>query len=520
MRVGGTSVPLPACASCDTLLLLLLPLSINRLMPDTAASFWRRYFTPLAVCVLALAAFNLAWRLGSEFVAEWDESLYGITAWEMAKSGDWIGTTFLGHLDYYNSKPPLNVWLIAAAFKLFGANLVSIRVASILAACCIVAVLQAWGRRLFEPAIGLLAGIVLATSFAFVYVHGGRSGNADALFTLLVLLTVVTLSAAQQQPWRIVWLGAILAGAFLLKGMAVLMPLAIVVMVEAWRLSHHHTRDRRAVAVALLLFVVPVGGWLGARWQLDQGRFLSQLFMYDFVAGSLTPLEGHNGGPLYYINVLQKYHYDWLAAALVSFFAARVRWSSVRDHLLFWRSSDETTVLLGSWVTVTVFVPTLMQTKNAWYLQPFYPAFALGVAWLICRGLTLTAHVATARRRHIALVSVVLLAFGVAEGRLWWYSFHHRDVENLVQGLLLAEKTDLADSQIFRDRWNYAEIFTIRAVVGAQDKTAADFDAFLRDSGPGDYFISSTAIDDPSVVAVRSGGGYHLYRRTSDDASR
>ena len=482
--------------------------------------FSRRYFTPLALCVLALAALNLLWRLNTEFVSEWDESLYGITAWEMAKSGDWIGTAFLGHLDYYNSKPPLNVWLIAVAFKMFGANLVSLRIVSTLSACCIVAILQTWVRRLFGPAVGLLAGLVLATNFAFVYVHGGRSGNTDPLFTLLVLLTVVTLAAAQHRPWRIVWLGPVLAGAFLLKGMALLMPLSIVFIVEAWRRLHNYRRDRRAITLALVLFAVPVGGWIVARWQLDQARFLSRLFLYDFVAGSVTPLEGHDGSWWYYADVLQKYHYDWLAAGLVALWAGGIRWPAVRQHLLFWRSDDETTVLLGAWGLITLLVPTLMQTKNSWYLQPFYPAFALCIAWLLQRALTRTADVVTPRGRRVAIISIMLLALAVAEGRLWWYSFHRRDVANSLQGLLLAEKNELAGSQIFRDRWNYAEIFTIRAVVGAQEKTVADFDAFLRDSGPGDYFVSPIAIDDLDAVAVRSGGGYHLYRRSFDDASR
>ncbi|PYR74036.1 MAG: hypothetical protein DMF87_24010 [Acidobacteria bacterium] len=486
----------------------------------SAAALCRQHFTPLALCVLALAAFNLAWRLNTEFVSEWDESLYGITAWEMAKSGDSIGTTFLGHLDYYNSKPPLNVWLIAFAFRLFGANLVSLRIVSTLSACCIVAVLQMWVRRLYGAAVGLLAGLVLATSFAFVYVHGGRSGNADPLFTLLVLLTVVTLAAAQHRPWRIVWLGPLLAGAFLLKGMAVLMPLSIVFGVEAWRLFHHHRRNRRAIAVALLLFALPVGAWIAARWQLDGARFLSQLFMYDFIAGSLTPLEGHNGGLWYYADVLQKYHYDWLAAGLVAVWVGGIRWPSVWEHLLFWRSDDERTILLGSWVTLTLLIPTLMQTKNSWYLQPFYPAFALGIAWLVDRALTRTAHVLTARGRRIALISVVLLAVGVAEGRLWWYSFHRRDVADSTQGLILAEAHELAGREIFRDRWNYAETFVIRAIAGAEEKTVASFEAFLRDSGPGDYFVSADAIHDPRVIAVRSNGRYHLYRRSLDDASR
>ena len=492
----------------------------SRARESTTAPLWQRHFSAAALCVVAVAAFNLTWRVTSEFVSEWDESLYGITAWEMVRSGNWIATTFLGSLDYYNSKPPLNVWLMACAFKLFGTNLVSMRMVSILSSCSIVAVLVMWGRQLCGATVGLLAGIVLATSFAFVYVHAGRSGNTDALFTLLVLLTVVTLNGAERHPRRIVWLGPILAATFLLKGMAVLLPLTIVALVEAWRFSHRRTRQWSAVGVSVMLFVVPVGGWVLARWQLDQTRFLSRLLLYDFVAGSLTPLEGHHGGPLYYVNVLQKYHYDWLTVAVVAAFVARIRWSSLRPHLFFWRAQNETTMLLGSWVTVTLLIPTLMQTKNAWYLQPFYPAFALVVAWLVDAGLRRTAHLPRARTQRVALIAVVLLALGVAEARLWWYSFHRRDAANSAQGLILASKNELAGGQVFRDGWNYAEIFTVRAIAGARERTVTDFDAFLRESGHGDYFLSADVIDDPRVAHVGSSGGYHLYRRCSDDALR
>jgi 4-amino-4-deoxy-L-arabinose transferase-like glycosyltransferase len=175
-----------------------------------------------------LAAFNLTYRLGLESVEEWDESLYATTAWEMLQSGDLIGTTFGGELDYYNSKPPLNVWLIAAMFATFGVNLVSVRIVSATAAWLTVLVLQVWTRRIFGPTVSLLSSLVLATTFGFLHLHAGRSGNPDALLTLLILLIVVALWASQQRPWHLAWLGPLLAGAFLLKGMAVSMPLLVV----------------------------------------------------------------------------------------------------------------------------------------------------------------------------------------------------------------------------------------------------------------------------------------------------
>ena len=57
--------------------------------------------------MLAIAAFNLFFRLDREIVTEWDESLYAIRAAETVTHGDWLATTLDGELDYYNTKPPL-----------------------------------------------------------------------------------------------------------------------------------------------------------------------------------------------------------------------------------------------------------------------------------------------------------------------------------------------------------------------------------------------------------------------------
>jgi len=150
--------------------------------------FVARHYRVLAFAVLALAAFNLTYRLGLESVEEWDESLYATTAWEMLRSGQPVATTFGGELDYYNSKPPLNVWLLAASFAVFGVNLVSMRVVSATSAWLTVLVLQVWTRRVFGPTVSLLSTLVLATTFGFLHLHSGRSGNPDALMTLLILL--------------------------------------------------------------------------------------------------------------------------------------------------------------------------------------------------------------------------------------------------------------------------------------------------------------------------------------------
>ena len=378
--------------------------------PPRAPVLSDRRYRWIAAAILLLAAFNLTFRLGREVVTDWDEALYAITASEMFRSGHWIGTTFFGSLDYYNTKPPLNFWLIAIAFKAFGPSLVALRLASVVSAWLTVFFLQRWSREVFGPAVALGASLVLATTFGFIQLHSGRSANTDAHFTLFVLLTVILLWAARANSWRRLWLGPILAGVFLLRGMAVLMPLAIVCLESLWALRRRERRPWGPPLVALLLFVVPVGAWMTARWQLDRWEFLTRVVTYDFVARSVSVIEGHPGSPLYYLNILQKLHLDWLFLAVVAYVLRPVRWSHLR--MRFEHSSDRRSlvVLVAAWMAATLLIPTMMRTKLPWYLNAFYPIFALGVAALVMRAATVVAG-----RRRVVLAVAAVVALGVAE---------------------------------------------------------------------------------------------------------
>ena len=471
--------------------------------------FCSRHYRVLAAGVLVLAAFNLAFRLNSEVVAEWDESLYAQSAWEMTQSGNWIAPTRLGAVDYYNTKPPLLIWLIALAFKGFGVSLWSLRLASVLGAWLTVAVLQGWTRRYFGPAAALLASLVLSTSYAFMYVHSGKSADTDALFTLLMLLTVVALCAGERRRWLLAWLGPIAAATFMLRGMAVLMPLAVVAFVEVFR---ERPRRQRVMplAAATLLCVAPVAAWCAARWQVDQSRFLERLFFFDFVARGTEPLEGHAGNVLYYLDILQRHHYGWLVAAAASLVLFPVPLARVRSALpAYWREDRARFVLIGGWIAATVVIPTLMATKTPWYLNPFYPVFAIGVASLLVRGLSRQGQ--DVRRRALATVLAIVIL--VAEGRLIWTSYHRRDPSRTVQGLLFAERDHIRGQRVYRDRWNNAEVFVLDALVGAKRGLSKDVTHFLRESRPGDYLVSTPNLNHPELTLVRRDRMGTLYRR-------
>jgi len=475
------------------------------------ARLWRNRL--LAIAILAIAAFNLGFRINHEIVMEWDESLYATSAAEMVQSGNWVVTTFLNQTDYYNTKPPLNIWLIALSFKVFGTNLVSLRLATIVSSWLTIALLMWWTRRVWGTPVALVSALVLATSFGFLYVHSGRTANTDALFALLILLTVVTLWEAENKPWLHAALGPLLAGAFLLRGMAVLMPLSIVL---AYALLSRRRWGWKTSAVAILLFAVPVSAWVFARWQVDQWQFLERLVGYDFLARSVSSLESHRTrGWLYYPYILVKHHYDWLFAALAALLLVGSRWKRLAS-----RPGAETpagmrrlTLLLGCWAGGTLIIPTLMRTKLPWYLNPFYPLFAIGIAWLMVRGWELAGGRQNARWRSVALTLVFVIALGVAEGKLIWYSFYNRSLTLSPQGLVLAERHRLRGHRVFYKRWNRADRFVVHAVARAEALRADTFDSFWRASRPGDYLLAMERVNHSELTLVRSQGSAWLYQR-------
>jgi 4-amino-4-deoxy-L-arabinose transferase-like glycosyltransferase len=478
-------------------------------------SFWERRYAVLAAAVLCLAAFNLTFRLSSEIVTEWDESLYAISAWEMLQNHNWIGTTFMGSLDYYNTKPPLNIWLIALAFKAFGPTLLALRIWSISAAWLTIAVFQRWVRQIKGAEVALAASLVLATTFGFIYEHAGRSGNTDALFTLLVLLTVVTLWASQDHDWRLAWLGPIGASVFMLRGMAVLMPLMIVGAAEWWRAGRKPARRRMPIATALVLFVVPVAAWVAARWRLDEWLFISRIFTYDFAARALTVIEDHPGTPFYYLNILQRNQFDWVVAGSLTWLLCALPVRRIVRALSFWRAGNAATMLAASWGVIAFLVPTLMRTKLTWYLNPFYPPFALGVGWLFVRGVEVCRH-APFNRRLTGVVAVFVIALVAAESRLIWYSFNRRSLATSTQGFLISEKEVLGGQKVFKDHWSHSERFVLEGIVGAEEHEAQSVEAFLQMSNVGDYLLVSNEIGDPGLLLVGTSGQHHLFRHVID----
>ncbi len=470
-----------------------------------------RHYRWLSLLILALTCFNLTYRLGRESVGEWDESLYATSAWEMTQSGNLVGTTFEGSLDYYNSKPPLNVWTIAAAFWIFGPGLISLRLTSAAFGWLTVWLLLRWTKGVFGPAVSLFSGLVLASTFGFLHQHAARSGNPDALLTFLILLVVVVLWHSGNKPWRRIWLGPILTGVFLLKGMAVLQPLLLIVIVEAVARPGVALASRRPPLLAAMAgFAIPVGAWLFARWHVDGLRFFERLVDQDMTGVIFSKLEGHDHSLFYYFDVLHRYHFDWLTAALLVGFVARRSWPAcTRAFLEALRQRKLLPWLMVAWAVATFAVPTAMQTRVPWYLNAFYPLFVVLVGLLFAHGL----ESGVGRRlRTIAMVTTIVLAFVVAESRILWRVHVVTNLDTSVQGLLLDHLVDGHGQRVFRDRHYRSEAFVVRALRHADFRVMDGGSRRPQDARSGDLVVTEGEVSVAGLRLLGQADGHSVYQ--------
>jgi 4-amino-4-deoxy-L-arabinose transferase-like glycosyltransferase len=395
--------------------------------------------------------------------------------------------------------------------KTFGVDPVTVRLASVIAALLTVVALLLWAWNRISPRVGVLSALVLATCFGFLHVHSGRSANPDALLTLFLFLIVVVLDCAADRPGRRVWLGPLLAGVFLLKGMAVLLPLLLVAFMETrWRFG---PRARwMPLLSAFTSAVIVVGVWAVARWQVDRWAFFERIFFQDFVALSTTVLDEQSGTVFFYLNILQKHHYDWIIATTAALVVLPPVYSlRLKKIVTFWRTESNRAALLGAWSAITIVAPTVMQTKLPWYLNPFYPMFALGIGWILNEVLLQAQRSST---RHRALVlSLIALAAVVAEAKLIYYSYVHRGLNTSPQGVLLTEADRLRGHRVYGDSWNGADTFVLTAIVRAERADASTVDDFLVRSGSGDYLLGPEDLDMPNLVRRGGRGRFVLFQK-------
>ena len=327
------------------------------------------------ICILAILAFSIIFfiNLGSGVLWAADEQTYSQWAFHMVKNGDYLTPWAFGIINFWIGKPPLNMWLMSLAYQVFGFNNFASRVWSAVFGTLSLVLVFYLGKKLYNSSVGFLSAIVLGT-FTTFYVFA-RHAMTDVPFVFFILASIyfLLLSEKTEKTNRYAALSGLFFGLALMTKQieALLIPLIIFVYLIATKRSIRFLFTKSFTlfwGVGLLVF----SPWLIYMNILLGSEFWQGFFVFNVVMRTVSPVEGHVGGYLFYFSYLvNKENLFWVI--LLPFAAGLCAFNSIIKRL-----KEDTLVL--AWMLIVLVVFTFAQTKLYWYILPALPAFAIAIS--------------------------------------------------------------------------------------------------------------------------------------------
>jgi 4-amino-4-deoxy-L-arabinose transferase-like glycosyltransferase len=355
--------------------------------------------------VLALAAAFFFARLGDR--ALWSMELrWAEIPREMVLSGDYFRPTINGHL--YYDKPLGSYWLVLAASWFTGTlDEATARLPSAIAGLLGVILVIDLGRRLFDRRTGVLAGLILATSFG--YVGFARTASADTETVAGTVAAVALFVRCEKRPhrWWVVGLWTIMAVTSLTKGLLGFALPLVVLITDAALAGIGSLRDRVrwlcgrqsmiAAGAAALIYTAP---FALSGSSAEQGLFM---VFRENVQRFFDPVN--HRGPMYlYAYVIFGLMAPWSLLLPAAFARSVAAWRGG-----FSRGDRFAAAYLGA----TFLFFTLARSRRSYYLLPVLPAAALLIARLLS---VAPAELSTVARRLITAGFGVFTASVVLAG--------------------------------------------------------------------------------------------------------
>lgn len=320
--------------------------------------------------LIALAFLAILPGLGQSSLLDWDEAIYAQVAREILQSGDWINL-YHGYQPYFE-KPPLLMWAIALSYKCFGINEFTARMPSATAGILLVIVSFLLGTNLYGKKTGLFAGLILISSFGYVFQSRNGTTNIPlSMFIYLGIYAYLRLQAGRQTWWYLIY--TCFALAFMTKFWAALLLPAAIFLAIAVEGKIAETLRTKHFWLGLLLAAIIIIPWHLLVY-LHSGQIFVDIYLSrNLIDRTLTPLEGHAGSTVYYLEVLRNYISPWF---FLIPFALALTTKEIMDK-------DRKSAVLLILILLTVGLHTfVINTKLEVYILPIFPALAILIARL------------------------------------------------------------------------------------------------------------------------------------------
>jgi 4-amino-4-deoxy-L-arabinose transferase-like glycosyltransferase len=253
--------------------------------------------------LLLLVYFSFFYGINTTLLFDWDEGAFSEATREMAARGDYV-TTYLNG-EYRSAKPILIYWLQATAGHMFGFNEFAMRLPSALCASLWVLALFAFLRRVADERAAFTGAVLMAGALQISLI--GRAAISDALLNLwlaVAMFAVYLFARTGQKRWSYCVFAAIGLGALTKGPIAVVIPGVVSI---AFFLLRSRWRDALRLwlnPVGILLFTAITAPWFLLQYHAHGDAFIDGFFLKHNFGRFTGAMEGHGGGPWYYISVL------------------------------------------------------------------------------------------------------------------------------------------------------------------------------------------------------------------------
>ncbi|HLH75949.1 MAG TPA: glycosyltransferase family 39 protein [Candidatus Binataceae bacterium] len=304
-------------------------------------------------------------------------------------------------------KPPMMRWLawlgVQAIDRGDHVDELTMRLPSALLGIGTMLLCYGYGAALFDPAVGLLAALMLGTSLQFI--QGATNARVDMTLTFFLVLAMfefLLMAEGRTRRWWLLYLA--IAGAILSKGpVGLVLPLAVAIAWSALE-SRRFTWRRYHLWGGAIIVIALAGSWylaaaiVGGRAFVMRQLVAENLFAF-FYSPSLS--DGHDHSVMWlFLSLLV----GWLP------WAAMLPW--VIGDLRRQRRTARLSYLLV-WIMGFTFFYSLAYQKRGIYLLAIYPALALLSAGFVLRT---TRGVGSARGFSVLAVLFGTVFCGLALG--------------------------------------------------------------------------------------------------------
>lgn len=378
-------------------LIFSLSAPLYRLITNIDRDRKERVFQILCILLFAWLTFLCFYKLDVKYVDPWDEARHGVNAYEMLKQGNLIESTYRYETDYYNLKPPLSMWSIMLSMLIFGKNVFSLRLASVLCYLILALAVVCFARKRYGKTAALFSLMLLAANTTPFIAHMVRAGDADSLYVLLFSLAMLCMLQIRENHQKLYWCGFFFALAFLTKSFhaGVIVAIGGLYLLVTGELKRIKFREYLKFFAS---FVIPLGLWVLGRICVDGTAFLKEMWLTDVLGRSQSGFGSNEAGFSYYFSYfignmtksIPVYRVALVLLLLASCILLIVKVADAKKQTDAKKKKDVSffkhlkgclfhrdVIGMSLWILVPALAFSLVRTKLLWYQYPSVTALLI-----------------------------------------------------------------------------------------------------------------------------------------------